>query len=206
MATNLVENLSNLSDAFQLNNGITDEGLIPPISTFALAIVDKNGRTSFNPNATSAGPNGGNGLRRQATAVFNPSANVNHQGIGAHGLGVFIPKNAVVIGMFYDVITTLTSATDAATVALMLQAAGDALAAIAISDASNVLDAGLHAGKLGYPNFGADAAHDTQVEVAALFAASMLKLTAQREITATVAVEALTAGKVNIWFEYVLSN
>lgn len=138
-----------------------------------------------------------------AVAKFDPSGDSTMRTIAAHGLGVFLPAGAVLIGAFVDVITTFTSATDAATIALAtLQSANDIVSALAISDATNIWDAGLHAGKIGYPNFGADAAHDSQVEVAALFAASFLKLTARRELTATVAVEALTAGKANIYVAY----
>jgi hypothetical protein len=49
-------------------------------------------------------------------------------------------------------------------------------------------------------------AGDTAVLDAARKAASYIKTTAVREITATVAVEALTAGKMNVYLEYVLSD
>ena len=147
----------------------------------------------------------GNQVSQFAMATFDPSGVTGDRTIAAHGLGVYIPINAIITKVWYDVITTLTSATDAATIALHLQTAGDLVAAIAISDATNVWDAGMHGSKVGYPNFGADAAHDTAVEVAALFAGTFVKMTAEREITATVAVEALTAGKVNVFVEYFLS-
>lgn len=223
---NLTENLSDLVDKFQRDNSIVDEGLLTPAAVLAMALVDKNGVVVLNPNdkpgmiaALLAGggaaalvsgfPGGvsdGLGAKRIARATFDPSGNAAHQAIGAHGLGVTLPINAIVTRFWYDVITTFTSATDAATVALHAESANGLLAAIAISDASNVLDAGIHAGKPGYPNFGADAAHDTQVEVAALFAATMIKTTAARELTATVAVEAVTAGKMVLFAEYVISN
>lgn len=200
-----MQNLSDASDKFQRDNGITTEDLLPPASTFALALVDSNGNVVLN------GVNvldfvQGLGAMRVARVTFDPSGNTDHRTIAAHALGAALPKNAIITGLFYDVITTFTSATDAATVALKIQSANDLLSAIAISDASNVLDAGVHGGLIGYPNFGADAAHDSQVEVAALFAATYLKLTAAVQITATVAVEALTAGKMNIFARYVLSS
>lgn len=126
--------------------------------------------------------------------------------IAAHGLGVYIPDNAIITGFFYEVLTTFTSATDAATIAIKAQSANDLISAIAISDATNVWDAGVHAGLPGYPNLGADAAHDSQVEVAALFAATYIKMTAERELTATVAVEALTAGKAVLYVTYVVGD
>jgi len=64
----------------------------------------------------------------------------------------------------------------------------------------------MHGSKIGFPNFGADAAHDSSVEVAALFAATYLKTTAIRQITATVAVAALTAGKANVYVEFYISD
>lgn len=107
--------------------------------------------------------------------------------IGAINLGVFLPDNAVIRRAWYDVVTTFTSATDAATVALKAQTAGDLKAAIAISDVSNPWDAAI---KDGVPV-------DT--------AATAIKLTAERELVLTVAVEALTAGKLVLYVEYVVS-
>jgi hypothetical protein len=143
-------------------------------------------------------------VKKMAVAIFDPSANSGERTVAAHGLGVYIPDNAVITNVFVDVVTTFTSASaDAGTIALHAQAADDIVAAIAISDASNVWDAGIHGSKLGYPNLGADAAHDSALEVAALFAGVMLKTTAEREITATVAVAALTAGKAVVYVEYI---
>lgn len=158
------------------------------------------------PRQTGQAPVTGNQARQMAMATFDPSANTAQRPVGAYGLGVYIPSKAVVTKVWYDVITTVTTASaDAGTIALHLQAADDVVAAIAVSDATNVWDAGIRGTKIGWPNLGADTAHDTAVEVAALFAATMLKMTAEREITATVAVAALTAGKINIFVEYVLS-
>lgn len=156
-------------------------------------------------NTSTPVPYVGNKVRQMAMATFDPSGVTGDRTIAAHGLGVYIPINAWITNIWVDVITTFTSATDAGTIAISLQSANDVIAAIAISDATNVWDAGAHGSKIGYPNFGADAAHDSAVEVAALFAATFVKMTAEREITATVAVEALTAGKANIFVEYVLS-
>jgi len=149
------------------------------------------------------------GTKMVATAIYDTagvdSSGASNKTIAAHGLGVYLPIKAVVTRFWYDVVTTFTTATDAGTIAYMAQGAGDLLAAIAISDATNVHDAGMHAGKPGFPALGADAAHDTQPEVAALFAATFIKCTAEREITATVAIEALTAGKAVLFVEYFIS-
>lgn len=149
----------------------------------------------------------GNQMVNVAVATFDPSANTAQRPVAAYGLGVYIPSKAVITKVWYDVVTTFTSAgSDAGTIALHIQAADDVVAAQAISAAGDIWDAGIRGTKIGYPNFGADAAHDSAAEVAALFAAVMLKTTAEREITATVAEQALTAGKANIFVEYVISD
>lgn len=144
-------------------------------------------------------------VREVATATYDFA--VDGGAVGAIGLGVYIPSGAIITRAWVDVVTTCTTASgDAGTMALHVQAADDIVAAIAVSDASNVWDAGIHGSKIGFPNFGADAAHDSALEVAALFAASMLKLTAVREITATIATQAFTAGKFNVFVEYTISD
>jgi hypothetical protein len=147
----------------------------------------------------------GNVAQRVVQAVFNPSANTGERTIAAHGLGVYIPDNAIITNAWFDVITTFTSATDAATIALMAQSAGDLKAAIAISAAGDVYDAGIH-GCLPGSYAEATVAGDTAILDAARKAASYIKLSAEREITVTVAVEALTAGKMVIYVEYVLGD
>lgn len=143
-----------------------------------------------------------------ATAIYdtaaNDSAGVSNKTIASHGLGVFLPINAIIVNAYYKVVTTFTSATDAGTIALTAQSAGDLKAAIAISDASNVYDAGV-AGCLPGSYAEATVAGDTAVLDAARKAASFISLTAQRELTATVAVEALTAGKLVLFVEYVVA-
>ena len=138
------------------------------------------------------------------TAATDSSAAANTT-IAAHGLGVFLPTKAIIINAWVDVVTTFTSATDAATIALKAQATGDLTAALAISDSSNIWDAGLH-GCLPGSYAEATVAGDSAILDAARKAASFIKLTAARELTATVAVEALTAGKANIYVEYVISD
>lgn len=123
--------------------------------------------------------------------------------VATHGTGVFIPANAVVTNAFYNVRTTFTSAADSATLALSIASAGDLVAAIAIDDASNVWDSGVHGTLLTAPNLGNDAAHDTALETIALFAALPLVMSAVKEVTVAVAVQALTAGEMDLYIEYV---
>jgi hypothetical protein len=127
----------------------------------------------------------GLGLLRVARATYDFA---EHGGaIGAIGLGVTIPDNAVVCGGFVDVATTCTTAgADAGTLALHVQGANDLVAAVAVSDVSNPWNAGLHAivPKANTPE------------------ATGIKLTAAREITATIATQAFTAGKLTVFVYY----
>lgn len=111
--------------------------------------------------------------------------------VGTHGLGVYLPDNAVVTSVYYDVVTTFTDgADDSATIALGLETQDtDAfLAAAAISAGGNPFDAGIHRG----------IQDDT--------AANAVKTTAERQIVAVVADDTLTAGKMNIFVEYFVSD
>lgn len=148
----------------------------------------------------------GGAVREIAVATYDVTGG-DDGATGAHGLGVYIPDNAIITRAWYDVVTTFVSPTsDAATIALSVQAANDLVSAIAISNASNVYDAGVHGTLVGYPNLGADAAHDTALEVIALFVGTFKKMTARRELTATVGVEGVTAGKLRLFVEYVISD
>lgn len=170
-----------------------------PIVATEFQIANKSGVTRTKRQGTV--------VREVAVATFDPSANTGDRTATAHGLGVYLPTKAIITKVWIDVVTTFTSpTTDDASIAIHVQSADDIVAAITIDDASNVWDAGIHGSKIGFPNLGADAAHDSALEVAALFAGTYLKLTAVREITATVAVEALTAGKANVYVEYTLSD
>lgn len=141
--------------------------------------------------------------RYLAAATFDPSANTGERTVDTHGLGVYIPDNAIVTKAWIDVITTCASAgADAGTIAVQIQAANDVVAAIAISDASNVWDAGLRGSKIGVVAISGDA--ETALVATAANAANMLKLTAEREIAVVVGGQALTAGKFVVYAEYVI--
>jgi len=131
---------------------------------------------------------------------------------GAIGTGLVVPTGAIVTSVYVDVTTTLKSwdgawgagNEDAGTVAISLLGANDVISAIAISDGTKVWDAGLHGSILGSPVLGADAAHDTAVEVAALNAAAFLKMTSDAELTVTIAVDPISQGAMDIYVEYFL--
>lgn len=145
---------------------------------------------------------------RVAQAVFD-TAGVDSSGaanttIAAHGLGVYLPDNANIVGGWYEVLTTFTSATDAATIAAKSEGAGDLRAAVAISNAANPWDAGFHGLLPG--NYALDGNAMTAIAMMDARAASFIKLSAEREITLTVAVEALTAGKLVVYVMYTLGD
>lgn len=120
---------------------------------------------------------------------------VNGGTIGTIGLGLTLPDNAIIRRAWYDVITTATSATDAATIAINIPTDGDLVDAIAISAGGNAWDAGLH----DIVN-AANVAEDIDAPT------TYLKLTDAREVSVVVAVEDLTAGKFIIFIDYTVSE
>lgn len=143
-----------------------------------------------------------------ASAIFDTagldSAGVANTAIGTHGLGVYIPTKAVITNAWYDVITTFASAgTDAGTIALQVQTAGDLKVAIAISAAGDVFDAGIRGTLVGYPAISGDAV--TALANIAAVAATFIKTTAERELTVVTAGQVLTAGKLVLHVEYYIS-
>lgn len=123
-----------------------------------------------------------------ARATFDATAG---KAIASHGLGVTLPDNAIIVRSWYEVITTFVSTTDAGTIALGLPVDDVAgiKAAVAISDGADPWDAGIVEG--------------IQTGAASAFS---VKTTATRELTADVAVEALTAGVAVLFCEYVISS
>ncbi len=117
--------------------------------------------------------------------VFDPSGDTSERTIAAHGCGLTIPKGALVKFAAYKVLTTFTSATDAATIAVSIVGANDVVSAVAISTGTT-WDAG--AAVEGIP----------KLETTSTW----LTTTANSEVTFTVATEALTAGKLVIWVEW----
>jgi len=109
--------------------------------------------------------------------------------VGDIGLGVSLPDNAVVVRSWYTVLTNFTSANDSATVAIGIPTddAAGIVAALAISGEGDIWDAGHHEG--------------IQVGTAATFSE---QTTAARELTLTIGVQNLTAGKLILFCEYVV--
>lgn len=146
--------------------------------------TDINNANNANPaklNAKDHGNKYGAGK-----CVFDPSANSDDRSIAAHTCGLKIPKEAIVKFAAYKVLTTFTSATDAATIAVSIVSANDVVSAVAISNGGNPWDAAV--------------AQETVPKIET--SSTWLTTTAESDVTFTVAVEALTAGKLVIWVEW----
>lgn len=121
---------------------------------------------------------GGGSDTKKVVAVIDATGGAD---TGQIGTDVFIPAGALIISAQYRVLATFTSATDAATIALSVESDTPVglVSAVAISNGANPWDAGsLVAASIGTPDTAG-------------------------ELTATVAVEDLTAGKLIIVVEYV---
>ncbi len=129
-----------------------------------------------------------NGLGNLRVARFEfDMATVGNRSIGAHGTGVTLPIHSIVVGGFVDVNTKFDSdATDAGTIAISVQAANDVISAAAVSGAP-------------YSTVGRKAI----IPKANTPESTSLKCTAAREITCTVAVEAMLTGKLTGYLYYV---
>jgi hypothetical protein len=102
---------------------------------------------------------------------------------------ITLPKNAVVTRAWYEVLTTFTSASDQSAISIGFTGSTSALLnSIAINDVTNPWDQGWHGCK--------------QLGTAATFSA---EATADAELLLTVTGEALTAGKLRLHVEYLLS-
>lgn len=163
-------------------------------------------RPQYQVNRGAVKAESGLETRYVAKAIFDPSASSSLRPVATYGLGVYLPAGAIVTNSWWDVITTFTTASaDAGTIAIQVQAAGDVVAAIAVATAGDVWDAGLHGGLHGsYAE--ATVAGDTAILDAARKAGSYLKCTAERELSVVVGGQALTAGKMIIFVEYVISS
>lgn len=132
------------------------------------------------------GDGDGLGVLRVARFTFD-SAGEDNAAIGAHGTGVILPAQAIIVGGFVDVNTAFTSEdTNTGTIAISVQGANDIQTAAAVSGAP-------------YSTVGRKAI----VPKANTPESTSVKTSAAKEITCTVAVAALTAGKLTGYLYYV---
>lgn len=106
--------------------------------------------------------------------------------IAAHGTGLVIPAGCNLTRVLYRVLTTFTSATDAGTIALSVVSANDVVSAAAISTGTTW-----------------DATALPVATIVTHTVSTNFAVTTAAELMATVAVEALTAGKMVIFAEWV---
>lgn len=106
--------------------------------------------------------------------------------------GGALPDNAIIDRAWYEVTTTFTSATDAATIALGVETddATGIVAATAISGMGNIWDAGNHAA----------------IDPSTVADYTTKSTAAGRNIVATIATEAVTAGALVLHVEYRVSE
>lgn len=132
----------------------------------------------------------GLGVLRVARFLFDTSSTDSdgtaNTAVGAHGVDVTLPANAIIVGGFMDVNTAFTSGTSAATIAVHVVSANDIQTAAAVSGAP-------------FSTIGRKAI----VPKANTPESTSVKTTAASEITVTVAVEVLTAGKFTGYLYFV---
>lgn len=119
-------------------------------------------------------------------ATFDPSGDATKRVLAAHSSGVFIPAGAIIMKSMYDVLTTFTSGTSAATIAVSVASANDIVTATAISVGTT------------WNNVAA------LVAGTPISAATAIKLSADKEVIFTVGGEVITAGKLDFYIEYYL--
>lgn len=120
-----------------------------------------------------------NGTLKIAKFEFDAGIEANRT-VAAHGTGVILPAGAIVVGGFFSVGTKFTSAsTNTGTIAISVEGANDIQTAAAVSGAPYSSTGGKAiVPKINTPE------------------STSITLTEDREITCTVAVAALTAGKL----------
>ena len=126
----------------------------------------------------------GQTLTKRAKAIYNVAVGTNGA-VAAHGLGVYLPAKAVITRSWYYVVTA-TSGTPTSTVAFSCE------------DANNIKTA---------TDMTAYAANQI-VEGASTGAASAFvkSIAAACEITATVAADIMSSGKIDLYIDYTLSE
>lgn len=135
------------------------------------------------------GTDDGLGNLRVARFTFDTagtdSAAAANSAIGAHGTGVTLPINAIVVGGFFEVNTAFTTSASG-TLAIHVQGANDIQTATIVSSAP-------------FSSTGRKAI----TPKANTPESTSIKLSAAREITCTVATGALTAGKLTGYLYFV---
>ncbi len=153
------------------------------------SVIIPSGVTLTSDPITAPGVDG-LGVLRAARFTFDPTAVAGQRTIGAHLLGAEIPDNALVLYGIVEILETFTDGViDAATIALSVEGANDLITATAISSGTF------------WDAIKAKAVVPDALRIAGI--ATSIKLSAARQVTATVGGVALTAGKLVGWLFYV---
>lgn len=120
--------------------------------------------------------------------AYKDSAGASNKTVAAHGTGVKIPANAVIVGGFVEVNTAFTTGASG-TLAISVEGANDIITAGIVSSAP-------------YSTTGRKAI----VPKANTPESTSIKVSTEKEITCTVATGALTAGKLTGFLYYVVSD
>ena len=173
----LIDNALNIV-ASEIPNGSIDANKLATDAVETLKIKDLN---VTEPKLASPGADGLNAKRiARATWDFAVEGGTKDTDIG---LGVTIPDNAQVLRTWYEVITGMTSSGGNGTISFGVEAAGDILAPVD-ADTKSGLNDGIQDGT----------------------AANAVKTTAAKELIARIGTEDLTAGKVILFAEYVVTE
>ena len=118
---------------------------------------------------------------------------------------VTLPVGAVVTDAYYVVETTCTTAgADAGTMALGWTGSTGAIkAAIAVSAAVDVYDAGIRGGLIGQQALDGNAL-TAIASAAAVAATKVLIASTPKNVLFTIATQSFTAGKIHLYVEYVI--
>lgn len=123
--------------------------------------------------------------------------------VGSIPLRVTVPAGAVVVNSLLHVLTAPTSG-GSATIAISLESAGDILAATAFDAAP--FDGTFGLGLARYrPTVVQDEIEPNPWALDESSAAAFVATTAERQLTLTIATAALTAGKINVFLNYVVN-
>ena len=130
-------------------------------------------------------------VQKLAKAIFDTaltdSSGVSNKTVATHGLGVFIPAKARIQHVWIDCKTGFTSAgSNGASIAVQAESAGDCVNTTAITATVPA---------------GAGAADGAITSIA-----TSVKTTAERELKVVVTADALTAGRLTVYAEYVIAE
>ncbi len=154
--------------------------------TMAMASYNNGDITNFNNAEPPLKNSRTHGYKvGQGKCTFDPSLTSASRTVAAHECGLVIPKKAIVTRAVYKVLTTFTSASDSATIAISIVAANDVVSAVAISTGTT---------------------WDASIPILAIpvtaTASTWLTTTADSPVTFTVGTDVLTAGKLVLWVEW----